>query len=85
MSIAKKKLARCVIVNWIDAHALSDSWGKFEKKDHKPRPVTSVGWVLQDDEVGISITQSVDTEGHDDHSLFVPAVNVTSIREIHIP
>ena len=85
MSLSKKKLRRCVIVEWIDAHALGDSWGKFEKKDHKPRPVTSVGFVLRDDEVGISITQSVDTEGHDDHGLFVPSVNITSIREIKIP
>lgn len=85
MSLAKRKLSRCIIVCWIDAHALGDTWGRFENKDHKPRPVTSVGYVLQDNEVGISICQSVDADGHDDHGLFIPSVNVTSIREIDIP
>lgn len=85
MKEANRKLSRCVIVEWIDAHALGDSWGRFEKKDHKPRPVTSIGWVLMDDQVGISITQSVDSQGHDDHGLFIPSVNITSIREIKIP
>ncbi len=79
-----RKAKRCVIVEWIDAHALGDSWGMFEKKDHKPRPVRSVGWVLHEDGVGISIAQSVDSVGHDDHGLFVPAVNITKIREIEL-
>ena len=61
-----------VVVTWGDAHALSDSWGKFESKDHKPRQVVSVGFVLREDKVGISICQSCDTEKHDDHGTVRP-------------
>lgn len=78
----KRRPDRCVIVEWHDAHALGDAWGMFEKKDHKPRLITSVGWVLVDDAVGLSITQSIDTLGHDDHGLFIPRCNVKTVQEI---
>ena len=77
-----KKTRRIVKVAWGDAHALSDGWGKFESKDHKPRKVVSVGFVLLDNDIGVSITQSVDTENHDDHSLFIPRCNVISMEEL---
>ena len=73
---------RLVRVIWGDAHGLSDSWGKFEKKDHKPRIVQSVGFVLLEDEVGISIAQSVDTEKNDDHAIFIPAAMVQKVEEL---
>ena len=73
---------RLVVVTWGDAHALSDSWGKFESKDHKPRRVVSVGFVLREDNVGISICQSYDTEKHDDHALFIPAGMVQKVEDI---
>ena len=80
--MSRRKAKRCVIVEWIDAHALGDAWGMFEEKDHRPRPVTSIGFVLKDDKVGISITQSIDSQGHDDHGLFVPRCNVVNVQEI---
>ena len=77
-----KHCSRLVVVTWGDAHALSDSWGKFESKDHKPRKVVSVGFVLREDKVGISICQSYDTEKHDDHALFVPAGMIQKVEDI---
>ena len=82
MSGWHKKTKHIVKVTWGDAHALGDSWGKFEPKDHKTRRVASVGFVLQDDEVGISITQSVDTENHDDHGLFIPRCNIEKVEDL---
>jgi hypothetical protein len=73
-----KKLTKIVVVIWNDAHALSDSWGKFEVKDHKPREVHSVGYVLKSDDVGVSIAQSWDSQCNDDHALFVPRGMVVS-------
>ena len=53
-----------------------------ESKDHKPRRVVSVGFVLREDKVGISICQSYDTEKHDDHALFIPAGMIQKIEDI---
>jgi len=77
-----KKTKRIVKVTWGDAHAISDGWGKFEGKDHHPRKVVTVGFVLRDDKVGLSVAQSVDTENHDDHCLFIPRCNVQNVEDL---
>ena len=73
---------RVVVVVWDDAHAISDAWGKFEPKDHKPRRIHSVGYLVRQDKIGISMVQSFDTEKNDDHGLFVPACNIVSVTNL---
>ena len=67
---------RVALVVWDDAHAVGENWGKWELKDHKPRRIHSIGYVMRDDEVGVTLVQSIDAEKNDDHGLFVPRCNV---------
>lgn len=76
------KLPRVVLVAWRDAVGLSDGWGQFESKDHKPRLVVSVGLVLREDKTGVSLAQSLDSKGHDDHAIFIPRCNIESVEEL---
>jgi hypothetical protein len=76
-----KKPKRIFKVVWGDAHALSEAWGKFEVKDHKPRKVVSVGFLLRHDDIGISLTQSYDSQANDDHGLFIPTSCIIDIEE----
>jgi hypothetical protein len=77
------KLPRAVMVAWRDAHGISDGWGKFEaKKDHKPKLVVSIGWVLKDNKVGVSLAQSLDSDKHDDNTIFIPRCNIESVEDL---
>jgi hypothetical protein len=59
-SVSYKKPGTLVRVNWGDAWGAS---GWASGTDHKPLPVVSVGFVIQHDEVGISLAEGRDAQG----------------------
>lgn len=69
-----------VVVEWLDARVWPDT--PVSATDvagyHKPEPVTTLGWVLQNDEVGISLA----TELYDDQyrgRTFIPKAMIVSV------
>lgn len=57
-----------VIVEWLDAWQDQDNFATAHgiKATHEPMPIQTIGWLLQDDEVGISLANEQSTdEGHD--------------------
>ncbi len=54
------KYGRLVVVVWDDAWA---AHGWTDDTTPKPMTVTTVGWVIQETEVGMSLAQSVAADG----------------------
>ena len=80
--MGRRHRVACVV--WDDAHGGLNGWGSFEaKKDHKPRVILSVGIVLRDDEVGITLAQSKDQRARNyDNTIFVPRVCITEVTDV---
>ena len=47
-----------VIVEWLDHHT-SNSWQEVAEIDHEPALVRTVGWLLRDDEVGVTVCNTI--------------------------
>lgn len=75
---------RVFTVVWGDAHGGQEGWGDFnKKKDHAPRKVLSVGIVLVDDALGVTLAQSKDNRtGQYDHTIFIPRENIQEITDV---
>jgi hypothetical protein len=52
-----------VVVVWDDAHGSSTTDVTIEDLDHKPLVMTTVGWLLREDERGISVANERCEEG----------------------
>lgn len=70
-----------VLVEWMDAYGGDTGWEEPTGKIHKPEKVRSVGFLFRQDQMGVSIHMSR-SGGHVGGYLFVPAVNVVSVREL---
>ena len=78
----KKKLV-AVELHWIDAHGGDEGWAQLADRHSKPARIRSVGMLARKTEDGVVLVLSFDP-----HSsayggyLFVPAVNIVSIKEL---
>ena len=80
----KRQPKRVVIVEWDDAHAGEDGWSKWEPKTHhKARKIVSVGFVLVDNEIGISLCASKDAVADTiDNMTFIPRSCITEVTDV---
>lgn len=67
-------------VTWGDAHGAFVQWTR-KPKPQKPKKVISVGICIQDDEVGMTLVQSVSGPCVDS-GIFIPRCNIEEIEEL---
>lgn len=72
-----------VAVYWDDAHGNGPEWSDDispQDLDHKPTPMVSVGWLLRDDDWGVSL--ACEQSGEDSYRghTFVIRANVVAVR-----
>lgn len=77
---------RLVLIEWSDAWADTDNFSSAHGiiQSHAPMIVQTLGWVIQDDEVGISVVNELSTE--DGKSIFrgrtfIPRAMVQKVTE----
>lgn len=73
-----------VVVKWLDAWQDQENFTTAHgiKATHEPMPVETIGWLVQDDEVGVSLANEQSTQdGHDVFRgrTFVPRAMVQSV------
>lgn len=79
-----------VLIKWDDAWADTDNFSTLHgmQQTHKPMVIQSLGWLLQDDEVGISICneRSTDEEGHETYRgrTFIPRGMIRSVTPFNL-
>jgi len=80
----KLKLWAPVCVEWSDAHGGDDGWQPFDPSHiATPVPITSVGLLAAQNRQGVTLVMSRNGITNDIASyLFVPRVNIVSIREL---
>lgn len=71
-----------VLLEWLDAHGGDEGWTPPNRKWHKGEPVRTVGLLYRQDAEGITLVMSRCKGGSVGGYIFVPAVNVVSIREL---
>lgn len=72
-----------VVIEWIDAHGGDNGWTDPTEIKHRPRKMVTAGLLFKHDEHGATVALSRDTEqGSIGGYIFVPAVNITSIRTL---
>lgn len=79
------KTDQIVVVRWIDAHAVTETWTSLEELSSEPCEVISVGVLLPNVMKGhVVLAQSV-IEDHDDvdNVLSIPNGMVQSIESLH--
>lgn len=85
--MSRKRQSICV-VTWNDAHGgeASDGWHQWQpKKHHRPRKILSVGIVLREDKLGITLAQNKDrSAGVIDHTIFIPTGCIVEIMEVEV-
>lgn len=72
---------KLVIVTWDDAQA-SGGWKLPNEIDHRPDRITSVGWLVRRDDIGITICQSHNIDDRLADTLFVPAAYVRKVKTV---
>lgn len=74
------KPLKLVVVEWLDAWVRADEPVTLADvgASHHPEPVTTIGWVLLQDDTGISLANEV-YDGHYRGRTFVPAGMIESI------
>ena len=72
---------KLVILTWDDAQALG-GWKTAADIDHEPDRITSVGWLVRRDDVGVTICQSYNSDRRIADTLFVPAALLRKLRVI---
>jgi hypothetical protein len=78
-----------VIVVWNDAWQDQENFATAHGivSTHGPMPVQTIGWIIQDDEVGVSVANEASTEdGHDVFRgrTFVPRAMITSVSPFNL-
>lgn len=78
-----------VIVSWLDAWQDQENFSTAHgiTSTHGPMPVETLGWVIQDDEVGISVVNEQSTQdGHDVFRgrTFVPRAMIKSVKPFNL-
>ena len=73
------KRIRLVVVTWKDAHG---SPAQFKKKDHAPLIMTTVGWLLCQDDRGLSIANERQEDGVYRGQTFIPSGMIQHIKTI---
>jgi hypothetical protein len=73
-----------VIVSWLDAWQDQENFSTAHgiRATHEPMPIDTIGWLIQDDEVGVSVVNEWSTQdGHDVFRgrTFVPRAMVKSV------
>lgn len=62
------KHRQLVVIEWLDAWADQENFATAHGilSTHEPMPVQTIGWLIQDDETGISVVNEQSTQdGHD--------------------
>jgi hypothetical protein len=72
---------KVVQVTWEDAQGES-GWKATGDIVHEPDRITSVGWLVKRDDVGVTICQSFNRDGRIADTLFVPAAYVRTVKTI---
>lgn len=72
---------KLVIVTWDDAQG-SGGWTTAADIDHAPDRITSVGWLVRRDNVGLTICQSFNSEDRIADTLFVPTAYLRKVRAV---
>jgi hypothetical protein len=74
---------QAVEVIWRDAHGGCEGWQEFDSEEHSPRHIHTVGFLLKNDDVGITVCSSVDTDADMvDGSTFIPRGMVDDVRPL---
>ena len=76
-----KDLPACEVI-WNDAHGQSDG-GWVASVSHRPQKIRTVGMLLKDDEVGVTVVLSHDKQsGHYGDYVFIPRACITLLRQL---
>jgi hypothetical protein len=68
-----------VVIEWEDAHALSNAWTEPADLDSEPRIIRSIGWLIPDAKPRHHvIVQSID-QSHIDGALAIPDAMVQQV------
>lgn len=78
-----------VIVEWLDAWQDQDNFATAHgiTSTHAPMPVQTIGWLIHDDEVGVSVANEASTEDGSDvfrGRTFVPRAMIKSVTPYKI-
>lgn len=78
-----------VLVTWLDAWADQDNFSTAHgiTSTHGPMPVETLGWIIQDDDIGISVVNERSTQdGHDVFRgrTFIPRAMVKSVAPFNL-
>lgn len=75
-----------VLVHWLDAVTHSVGWDSLSRKEMRALPCVSVGFVLKQDELSITIAADTDPKkpgkGHVNRAITIPLGMVTEIKEL---
>ena len=78
-----------VIVSWLDAWQDQENFATAHgiAATHEPMPVETIGWLIQDDSMGVSIVNEQSTQdGHDVFRgrTFVPRAMIQSVTQFNL-
>lgn len=78
-----------VIVQWLDAWQDQENFTTAHgiKATHEPLPVQTIGWLIHEDEIGVSVANEQSTEdGHDVFRgrTFVPRLMIKSVTPFNL-
>ena len=72
-----------VVIEWIDAHGGDNGWTDPGELKHRPRKMVTAGLLFKNDEHGVTVVLSRDTDsGAIGGYIFIPAVNISTVRPI---
>ena len=75
-------------VHWLDAHSLGSTdlvVADDLRELHGSVPILTAGWILRDDEIGVSLCSEYCGGMDYRNSTFVPRAMVVSVRYVRIP
>jgi hypothetical protein len=84
-----KNKRQLVVVDWLDAWQDQDNFATAHgiASTHEPMPVQTIGWLIQDDNVGVSVANEQSTQdGHDVFRgrTFVPRAMIKSVSPFNL-
>jgi len=71
-----------VRVVWIDAHGGDVGWEEKDALEHKPYEVSTIGFLYQHDEIGVTVVMSLSDEQVGGYT-FVPKVNIVTVEPLY--
>ncbi len=74
-----------VIVKWNDAHAGGHEQYDIASVPHAPMVIQTIGWLLREDEAGISVASELLDSGNYRSYTFVPKGMVVSVTTVNSP